>query len=50
MQIDPRRLDEAVEAEGFTGMVTVDVGDQRVLERCEGFLNLDPPMGWLRTA
>ncbi|KRE56956.1 serine hydrolase [Phycicoccus sp. Soil748] len=46
MQIDPRALDEAVDAEGFTGVVTVDVGDQRVLERCEGFVHraLQAPM------
>ena len=39
MQLDPQSLDEAVEAAAFTGVVTVDVADQRVLERCEGFVH-----------
>ncbi len=39
MHVDPRALDDAVAAEAFTGVVTVDVGDARVLERCEGFIH-----------
>jgi len=39
VHVDPRALDEAVAAELFTGVVAVDVGDRRVLERCEGFLH-----------
>lgn len=30
-------LDTAVEAESFTGVITIDVGDERTLERCEGY-------------
>ncbi|MCG6567718.1 serine hydrolase [Tessaracoccus sp. ZS01] len=46
MVIDPTAFDAAVTRQSFTGVVTVDVGDQRVFERCEGFLNraLDVPM------
>ncbi|MEP6854585.1 MAG: serine hydrolase domain-containing protein [Pedococcus sp.] len=46
MQLDPQSLDEAVDVEAFTGVVTVDVGDQRVLERSEGFVHraLQAPM------
>ncbi len=36
MLIDPTALDEAVADEKFTGVVTIDVGDQRTFERCEG--------------
>lgn len=32
-------LDAAVPAQSFTGVITVDVGDARTLERCEGFAN-----------
>jgi CubicO group peptidase (beta-lactamase class C family) len=32
-------LDAAIEAEAFTGVLTIDVGDRRALERCEGFAN-----------
>ena len=39
MQVDQQALDEAVDAQAFTGVVTVDVGDRRVLERCEGFVH-----------
>jgi CubicO group peptidase (beta-lactamase class C family) len=39
MRIDPRELDEAVAAHAFTGIVSVDVGDRRVLERCAGHLH-----------
>ena len=39
LQVDPRALDAAVEAGSFSGVITVDVGDQRVLERCEGFVH-----------
>jgi len=35
--ITPEALDAAVEAESFTGVLTIDVGGERVLERCEGF-------------
>ena len=46
MHVDPRALDEAVTAEAFTGVATVDVGDRRILERCEGYLHraLEVPM------
>ena len=37
--ITPEALDAAIEAESFTGVLTVDVGDERTLERCEGFAN-----------
>ena len=39
MHVDPRTLDEAVAAEAFTGVATVDVADRRVMERCEGFVH-----------
>ena len=39
MHVDPRALDDAVAAEAFTGVVTVDVADRRILERCEGFIH-----------
>jgi CubicO group peptidase (beta-lactamase class C family) len=39
MQVDPTTLDEAVAKSAFTGVVTVDVGDRRTLERCEGFVH-----------
>ena len=39
MHVDPGALDDAVAAQAFTGIATVDVADRRVLERCEGFLN-----------
>lgn len=39
MELDPRTLDAAVAESRFSGVVTVDVGGQRVLERCEGFLH-----------
>ena len=39
MHVDPRTLDEAVVAEAFTGVATVDVADRRVMERCEGFVH-----------
>lgn len=32
-------LDAAVQVESFTGVLTIDVGDERILERCEGFAN-----------
>lgn len=35
----PEALDAAIEAESFTGVLTIDVGDTRTLERCEGFAN-----------
>ena len=46
MHIDPRSLDDAVAARPFTGVVTIDVGDDRVLERCEGYIHraLQVPM------
>ncbi len=37
--IAPEVLDAAIEEDSFTGVITVDVGDQRTLERCEGFAN-----------
>ena len=39
MHVDPRTLDDAVAAEAFTGVATVDVADRRVLERCQGFIH-----------
>lgn len=39
MHVDPRTLDNAVAAKTFTGVVTVDVADRRILERCEGFIH-----------
>jgi CubicO group peptidase (beta-lactamase class C family) len=32
-------LDAAIEAGAFTGVLTIDVGETRTLERCEGFAN-----------
>src|SRR6187431_672243 len=37
--ITAEALDAAIEAESFTGVLTIDVGDTRTLERCEGFAN-----------
>lgn len=37
MDIDLDALDAAVAKNGFSGVVTVDVGDERVLARAEGF-------------
>lgn len=37
MEIDSAVLDAAIAAESFTGVVTVDVAQERILERCEGF-------------
>ena len=39
MHVDPRTLDDAVAAQSFSGVATVDVADRRVLERCEGFVH-----------
>ncbi|GAB3553000.1 serine hydrolase domain-containing protein [Arthrobacter tumbae] len=39
MNVDTRSIDEAVSKGVFTGVIAVDVGDQRTLERCEGFLH-----------
>lgn len=39
MHVDPARLDAAVDTSAFTGVVAVDVGDRRTLERCAGFLH-----------
>ncbi|HET6301182.1 serine hydrolase domain-containing protein [Microbacterium sp.] len=39
MRIDAAALDEAVARKTFTGVVTVDTGDRRTFERCEGFLH-----------
>ena len=36
IHLDPHALDDAVAAASFTGVATVDAGDQRLLERCEG--------------
>lgn len=37
--LTPEALDAAIDAESFTGVLTIDVGDTRTLERCEGFAN-----------
>ncbi|SFS09926.1 CubicO group peptidase, beta-lactamase class C family [Agrococcus baldri] len=39
MQVDQGRLDEAIARRPFTGVIAIDVGDRRVLERAEGFLH-----------
>jgi len=39
IHLDPQALDDAIAAASFTGVATVDVGDQRLLERCEGYLH-----------
>lgn len=39
MRVDPGRLDEAIKQRPFTGVIAIDVGDDRVLERAEGFLH-----------
>ncbi len=39
MHVDPQALADALEANAFTGVATVDVADRRVLERCEGFIH-----------
>lgn len=39
MQIDRTALDEAVATQSFTGVIAIDVGDERTLERAEGFLH-----------
>lgn len=39
MHVDPRTLDDAVARQAFSGVATVDVGDQRTMERCEGFIH-----------
>lgn len=39
MHLDPRTIDAAVAKSAFSGVATVDVADQRVFERCEGFLH-----------
>ena len=39
MQVDPHTLDDAVAKNAFTGVITIDMGGQRTLERCEGFLH-----------
>src|SRR5690606_18690385 len=39
MHIEAAALDEAVAKKAFTGVVTVDTGDRRTFERCEGFLH-----------
>ncbi|WP_226924608.1 serine hydrolase domain-containing protein [Georgenia satyanarayanai] len=46
MDIDARTLDDALADAPFSGVVTVDVGDRRVLERTAGYLNrpLQVPM------
>ncbi len=36
MLLDPHVLDAAVAESAFTGVVTIDVGEERTLERCEG--------------
>lgn len=37
--ISTEALDKAIGAESFSGVLTIDVGDTRTLERCEGFAN-----------
>lgn len=37
MEINHQALDDAVARHSFTGVAAVDVGEQRTLERCEGF-------------
>ncbi|KAF2411931.1 serine hydrolase [Microbacterium sp. B35-04] len=37
--ITSEALDAAIEVESFSGVLTIDVGDRRTLERCEGFAN-----------
>ncbi|WP_243074152.1 serine hydrolase [Microbacterium sp. SS28] len=39
IRITPEALDAAIEAQSFTGVLTIDIGDERELERCEGFAN-----------
>ncbi|MHA7208617.1 serine hydrolase domain-containing protein [Arthrobacter sp. MDT1-65] len=39
MHIDARTLDDAVARNAFTGVATVDTGERRTLERCEGFVH-----------
>jgi CubicO group peptidase (beta-lactamase class C family) len=39
IHLDPQALDVAVAAAAFSGVATVDVGDRRLLERCEGHLH-----------
>jgi CubicO group peptidase (beta-lactamase class C family) len=39
VHVDARTLDEAVAKRPFTGVIAIDVGDERVLERAEGFLH-----------
>lgn len=46
MHVDKRSIDEAITEGSFTGVITIDVGDVRTLERCEGFIHraLGAPM------
>ena len=37
--VDPQALDDAITAQAFTGVATVDIADQRILERCSGFIH-----------
>ena len=39
MHVDQQALDDAVAKRAFSGVVAVDAGDRRTLERCEGFLH-----------
>ena len=39
LPITREALDAAIAAGSFTGVITVDVGDERTFERCEGFAN-----------
>ena len=39
MQIDEPAIDAAAAESGFTGVVAIDGGDQRLFERCCGFAN-----------
>ena len=46
MHVDPALLDAAVAKHAFTGVATVDAGERRTMERCEGFVHraLEAPM------
>ncbi|WP_405218809.1 serine hydrolase domain-containing protein [Agrococcus sp. Ld7] len=39
MRVDTAILDEAVAEQPFSGVIAIDVGDERTLERAEGFLH-----------
>lgn len=39
MHVDPEALDAAVAKHAFTGVATIDEGERRTMERCEGFVH-----------